>query len=121
MAAHVTRQVAGLARTSAGSAGVPILAAKITAPGVPSWAVPRPRITELITQGRRWCPLTLVTAPAGAGKTMALTPCLTSSNPRSRWSGRPPSPASEAFWKPRSAPRCLLRSYRWPRRQTGRA
>jgi LuxR family maltose regulon positive regulatory protein len=72
MVTHATRQVAGLARTSAGSAGVPILAAKITAPGVPGWAVPRPRITELITQGRRWCPLTLVTAPAGAGKTMAL-------------------------------------------------
>jgi LuxR family maltose regulon positive regulatory protein len=72
MAAHVTKRVAGLARTSAGSGGVPILAAKITAPGVPGWAVSRPRITELIAQSRRWCPLTVVTAPAGAGKTMAL-------------------------------------------------
>ena len=54
------------------SGGVPVLASKITAPGVPDWAVPRPRITELIAQGRRWCPLTVVTGPAGAGKTMAL-------------------------------------------------
>ena len=53
-------------------AAAPILAAKITAPGVPDWAVPRPRITRLIEQGRRWCPLTVITAPAGAGKTMTL-------------------------------------------------
>ena len=72
MATHVARQVAAQAGTPAGSAGVPILAAKITAPGVPGWAVPRPRVTELIAQGRRWYPLTTVTAPAGAGKTMAL-------------------------------------------------
>jgi LuxR family transcriptional regulator, maltose regulon positive regulatory protein len=39
---------------------------------VPDWAVPRPRITKLIAQGTRWCPLTVVTGPAGAGKTMAL-------------------------------------------------
>ena len=51
---------------------VPILASKITAPGVPGWVVPRPRITKLIAEGRRWCPLTVVTAPAGAGKTTAL-------------------------------------------------
>ncbi len=50
----------------------PILTAKITAPGVPDWAVPRQRITELIAQGTRWCPLTVLTGPAGTGKTMAL-------------------------------------------------
>ena len=50
----------------------PILTAKITAPGVPDWAVPRRRITELIAQGTRWCPLTVLTGPAGTGKTMAL-------------------------------------------------
>ena len=54
------------------SAGIPILASKITVPGVPDWAVPRPRITKLIAEGTRWCPLTVVTGPAGAGKTMAL-------------------------------------------------
>ncbi len=50
----------------------PILTSKITTPGVPDWAVPRGRITELINQGTRWCPLTVLTGPAGAGKTMAL-------------------------------------------------
>jgi LuxR family transcriptional regulator, maltose regulon positive regulatory protein len=53
-------------------ADAPILAGTITAPGVPDWAVPRPRITKLIARARRWCPLTVLTAPAGAGKTMAL-------------------------------------------------
>jgi len=62
------------ARTSrpAVAADAPILAAKITAPGVPDWAVPRPRITTLITQGTQWRPLTMASGPAGAGKTMAL-------------------------------------------------
>jgi hypothetical protein len=50
----------------------PILASKITVPGVPGWAVPRPRVTKLIAEGTRWCPLTVVTGPPGAGKTMAL-------------------------------------------------
>src|SRR5580704_8258292 len=54
------------------SAGNPILTSKITAPNVPDWAVPRPRITRLIAEGTRWCPLTVVTGPPGAGKTMAL-------------------------------------------------
>jgi hypothetical protein len=33
------------------STGEPILAAKITAPSVPAWAVQRPRITKLIAGG----------------------------------------------------------------------
>ena len=72
MATEVAEQVPVRARRPAVSAGVPILASKITAPGVPGWVVPRPRITKLIAQGTRWCPLTVLTAPAGAGKTMAL-------------------------------------------------
>jgi LuxR family maltose regulon positive regulatory protein len=72
MATDVAQQVAASARRSAVSGGDPILASKITAPGVPDWAVQRPRITELIDQGTRWCPLTVVTGPPGAGKTMAL-------------------------------------------------
>ncbi len=71
MATHVAEQAAARARRPA-SAGVPVLAAKITAPGVPDWAVPRPRITELVARGTRWCPLTVLTGPLGAGKTMAL-------------------------------------------------
>jgi LuxR family maltose regulon positive regulatory protein len=63
---------------------VPILASKITAPDEPGWAVPRPRITTLIAQGTRWCPLTVLTAPAGAGKTTALA----------LWSATEPGPVA---------------------------
>ena len=72
MAVLVARRAGARARQPEVSPGDPVLAAKITAPGVPGWAVPRPRITELIGQGIRSCPLTVVTGPAGAGKTMAL-------------------------------------------------
>jgi LuxR family transcriptional regulator, maltose regulon positive regulatory protein len=67
----VEQEAIGTMRPQA-AAGDPILASKITAPGVPDWAVPRPRITRLIAEGVRWCPLTVVTGPAGAGKTLAL-------------------------------------------------
>jgi LuxR family maltose regulon positive regulatory protein len=63
---------------------VPILASKITAPDEPAWAVPRPRITTLIAQGTRWCPLTVLTAPAGSGKTTALA----------LWSATEPGPVA---------------------------
>jgi LuxR family transcriptional regulator, maltose regulon positive regulatory protein len=59
-------------RRPADSGGDPILASKITAPDVPDWAVQRPQITKLIAQSTRWCPLTVLTGPPGAGKTMAL-------------------------------------------------
>ena len=72
MATHVAERLAARARRPAVSAGVPVLASKITAPGLPDWALLRPRISRLIAQGRRWCPLTVVTGPAGAGKTIAL-------------------------------------------------
>ncbi len=72
MAVHGAKQAGARARQSAVSAGDPVLAAKITAPGVPGWAVSRPRITELIGQGIRSCRLTVVTGPPGAGKTTAL-------------------------------------------------
>ena len=71
MATYAAEQVATRVRPAV-SADVPVMAAKITAPGVPGWVVPRPRITRLIAEGRRWCPLTVVAAPAGAGKTTAL-------------------------------------------------
>ena len=66
------KQVLNGSRRSAASFSDPILASKVTAPDVPDWALPRPRITKLIARGTRWCPLTVVTGPAGAGKTMAL-------------------------------------------------
>ncbi len=72
MATYDAVQTAAPARQPTASTGKPILIAKITASAVPDWAVPRPRITKLIAQGTRWCPLTVVTGPPGAGKTMAL-------------------------------------------------
>jgi LuxR family maltose regulon positive regulatory protein len=72
MATHAAEQVAPTTGRMAASAGIPILASKITVPGVPDWTVPRPRITKQIAEGTRWCPLTVVTGPPGAGKTMAL-------------------------------------------------
>jgi len=72
MTTQVANQVAPRARWPAISADAPILASKITVRGVPDWAVPRPRITTLIAEGTRCCPLTIATGPAGAGKTMAL-------------------------------------------------
>jgi LuxR family transcriptional regulator, maltose regulon positive regulatory protein len=72
MATYAAEQVAAPARWPAASPGIPILASKITVPDVPDWTVPRPRITKLIAEGTRWCPLTVVTGPPGAGKTMAL-------------------------------------------------
>ncbi len=53
----------------------PILASKITVPGVPAWVVQRPRITKLLARGIRWHHLTVVTGATGAGKTMALAQC----------------------------------------------
>ena len=50
----------------------PVLASKIAAPDVPRLAVQRPRISDLLTRGTRWSPLTVVTGPPGSGKTMAL-------------------------------------------------
>jgi LuxR family maltose regulon positive regulatory protein len=45
---------------------------KIIVPSLPAWAVPRPRIEKLIAEGARG-PLTTITGPPGAGKTMAIT------------------------------------------------
>jgi LuxR family transcriptional regulator, maltose regulon positive regulatory protein len=72
MATHGISQVTTRARQSAVSADSPVPAAKITAPGVPVWAVQRPRITKLIAEDVRWRQLTVVTGPPGTGKTMAL-------------------------------------------------
>ena len=72
MAVHAAKQIVTSSRRPAASHGDPILASKITVPTVPSWALQRPRVTTLITQGVRCCPLTIVTGPRGAGKTMAL-------------------------------------------------
>ena len=48
-----------------------VLQAKIMAPSVPGWMVPRPRLDQRIDEGTAG-PLTVVTGPPGAGKTMAV-------------------------------------------------
>jgi LuxR family transcriptional regulator, maltose regulon positive regulatory protein len=50
----------------------PVLTSKITVPGLPAWAVTRPRIEQRITESVRGGSLTVVTGPPGAGKTMAI-------------------------------------------------
>ena len=72
MATDAAPRVATRTRRAAVRGGDPILAARLTPPGVPDWAVQRPRITTLITEGARCGPLTVVSGPVGAGKTMAL-------------------------------------------------
>ena len=72
MAAYAANRAPTGTRRSTVPIGDPILTSKITAPDVPAWAVQRPRITGRIAEGTRWCPLTVVTGPAGAGKTMAV-------------------------------------------------
>ena len=71
MATYAAEQPATRGRRPTVSVSVPIVASKITAPG---WAVPRARITTLIARGRRWCQLTVVTAPASPGDSMSSAP-----------------------------------------------
>ena len=49
----------------------PILRSKITTPDLPLWLVPRQRLEKQIAQGAER-PLTSITGPPGAGKTMAV-------------------------------------------------
>ena len=49
----------------------PVLTSKITRPEVPGWTITRPRIDKLIDAGALG-PLTCVTGPPGAGKTIAV-------------------------------------------------
>src|ERR1051325_11239999 len=50
-------------------AGDPIMAAKLRIPSVQPWVIERPRLLEIFSQGLEG-PLTLVSAPAGSGKTV---------------------------------------------------
>jgi LuxR family transcriptional regulator, maltose regulon positive regulatory protein len=72
MATHVAERVVTGSSRPAPFADDLILAAKVTAPDMPDWALERPRVIKLVAQGTRGCPLTVVTGPAGAGKTIAL-------------------------------------------------
>ena len=63
--------VRGAARGPRQASGDPVLLSKITMPGLPDWAITRPRIDKLMENGARGT-LTSVTGPPGAGKTMAI-------------------------------------------------
>jgi LuxR family transcriptional regulator, maltose regulon positive regulatory protein len=63
--------VRGAARGPRQASGDPVLLSKITMPGLPDWAITRPRIDKLMEKGTRGT-LTSVTGPPGAGKTMAI-------------------------------------------------
>ncbi len=76
-----------------------VLTSKITMPALPAWMVARQRIKTLIAHGARG-PLTVVTGPPGAGKTMALASWAAAPQPGpvawvtlDRFDNRP-----EAFW-----------------------
>jgi LuxR family maltose regulon positive regulatory protein len=63
--------VRGAARGPRQASGDPVLLSKITMPGLPDWAITRPRIDKLMEKGAGGT-LTSVTGPPGAGKTMAI-------------------------------------------------
>ena len=68
-----TTDARGAAARGRGQAGAddPVLMSKITRPEPPGWTVARPRLDKLMTEGAQG-PLTSVTGPPGAGKTMAI-------------------------------------------------
>src|SRR5215472_7866486 len=58
-------------RRQAARADDPVLTSKLAPPKVPGWVVPRKRIERRIADGARG-PLTVITGPPGAGKTIAV-------------------------------------------------
>lgn len=55
-----------------------LVAAKISVPGLPAWLVRRRRLDTLLSAGR---PVTVVTGPPGAGKTVAIASWLQAAGP----------------------------------------
>jgi LuxR family transcriptional regulator, maltose regulon positive regulatory protein len=84
MAARTATGSARRSRTRANADGS-VLRSKITVPGLPDWAVPRPRLDRLIAEGVTG-PLTALMGPPGMGKTLAMA----------SWAaaGRPPGPVA---------------------------
>ena len=70
MVASVAAEGPGRSRAPT-TADASILRSKITVPGLPDWAVPRPRLDQLIAEGVRG-PLTALLGPPGIGKTAAM-------------------------------------------------
>jgi LuxR family maltose regulon positive regulatory protein len=96
-----------------------VLLAKITPPACPEWVIRRPRIEERVAGG----PLTVVTGPAGAGKTTAVASWLASAIDPVAWvtldryDSRP-----DVFWPTVvEALRCAGVGFRRPLPAPGRA
>jgi LuxR family transcriptional regulator, maltose regulon positive regulatory protein len=68
------------AATAKGAKQAPLLASKLGAPSMPGRVVARPRLFALLDAGVER-PVTLVAAPAGAGKTMLLTSWMSAVSP----------------------------------------
>jgi LuxR family maltose regulon positive regulatory protein len=81
------------------SVGVPLLASKLAAPPVPGGLVERPRLHSLLDDAARG-PLTLVTAPAGWGKTVLLSCWLAAGGPGLPvgWLSVEPGDDGRHFW-----------------------
>ena len=71
MTTRTTAHEGARPRQRAGRWSDPILASKIAVPELPGWLVSRPHIEKRIVEGVQG-PLTVVTGPPGAGKTMAI-------------------------------------------------
>ena len=93
-----------------------VLQAKIVAPSVPGWMVSRPRIEKRIDEGTAG-PLTVITGPPGAGKTMAVA----------SWAAARPGPVAwvtldhydsrpKVFWSTIVEYSCSGWRRSWPRR-----
>ena len=67
-------------RRSGEVAGMPLLASKLVVPSMPGRVVERPRLFKLLDTGVER-PVTLVAAPAGAGKTLLLTSWISAGSP----------------------------------------
>jgi LuxR family transcriptional regulator, maltose regulon positive regulatory protein len=74
----------GISRATAQSPPVPLIMTKVQAPRSRSALVHRSRLTQRLQEGAKG-PLTLISAPAGFGKTTLLTSWLTSNDTPTAW------------------------------------
>src|SRR6266545_374760 len=86
-------------RLGGDSTGRPLLTSKLTVPGLPNEFVERPRLAEILDAGARG-PVTLLTAPPGWGKTVALNSWVRTSRTAVpvAWLTLEPGDGGSRFW-----------------------
>ncbi len=86
-------------RLGGDSTGRPLLMSKLTVPGLPNEFVERPRLAEILDAGARG-PVTLLTAPPGWGKTVALNSWVRTSRTAVpvAWLTLEPGDGGSRFW-----------------------